>query len=42
LIVDLKKCEVHWLALRGDRYEPIERSLIELGPAELAERIVWE
>jgi Uma2 family endonuclease len=43
LIVDPKKHEVQWLALRGDRYEPIERSgLIEFGPAELAERIVWE
>jgi Uma2 family endonuclease len=43
LSVDPKKCEVHWLALRGDRYEPVERSgLIELGPAELAERIIWE
>jgi Uma2 family endonuclease len=42
LIVDPKKREVHWLGLRGDRYEPIERSgLIEFGPAELAERIVW-
>jgi hypothetical protein len=43
LIVDPKKREVHWLGLRGDRYEPIERSgLIELGPRELSERIVWE
>jgi Uma2 family endonuclease len=43
LIVDPKKHEIHWLALRGDRYEPIERSgLIALGPAELAERIEWE
>jgi Uma2 family endonuclease len=43
LIVDPKKHEVQWLALRGDRYEPIERSgLIELGPKELAERIEWE
>ncbi len=43
LIVDPKKHEVQWLALRGDRYEPIEGSgLIELGPAELAERIEWE
>ena len=33
LIVDPKKHEVQWLALRGDLYEPIERSgLIELGP----------
>jgi Uma2 family endonuclease len=43
LIVDPKKREIHWLGLRGDRYEPIERSgLIDFGPAELAERIVWE
>ena len=36
-----QKCEVHWLVLRGDRYEPVEHSgLIEFGPAELAERIV--
>ena len=43
LIVDPKKHEVQWLALRGDHYEPIERSgLIELGPKELAERIEWE
>jgi hypothetical protein len=43
LIVDPQKREVHGLALRGDGYEPIERSsLIDLGPAELAERIVWE
>ncbi len=43
LIVDPKKYELQWLALRGDRYEPIERGgLIELGPKELAERIEWE
>ncbi len=43
LIVDPQKREVHWLALRGDDYEPIERSsLIDLGAAALAERIVWE
>jgi Uma2 family endonuclease len=42
LIVDPKKREIHWLGLRGDRYEPIERSsLIDLGPVELAERIAW-
>jgi Uma2 family endonuclease len=42
LIVDPKKREVHWLGLRGDRYEPGERSgLIELGSKELAERISW-
>jgi Uma2 family endonuclease len=42
LIVDPKKRKVHWLGLRGDRYEPIERSaLIDLGAEQLAERIVW-
>lgn len=42
LIVDPQKREIHWLGLRGDRYEPIERSaLVDFGPAELAERIVW-
>jgi Uma2 family endonuclease len=42
LIVDPKKHEVHWLGLRGERYEPIERSsLIDLGPGRLAEQIVW-
>jgi Uma2 family endonuclease len=43
LIVDPQKREIHWLALRGDGYEPVERSgLIDFGAAELAERIVWE
>jgi Uma2 family endonuclease len=33
---------VHWLALTDGRYEPTERSgLIELGAAELSERIDW-
>jgi len=33
---------VHWLGLKDDRYEPIEHSsLIELGPAELTQRIDW-
>jgi Uma2 family endonuclease len=42
LIVDPMKHEVHWLGLRGDRYEPIARSsLIDLSPAELAEGIAW-
>ena len=42
LIVDPKKREIHWLGLRGDRYEPIERSgLIDFGSKELAERIEW-
>jgi Uma2 family endonuclease len=42
LIVDPKQREIHWLGLRGEGYEPLERSaLIDFGPAELAERIVW-
>jgi len=42
LIVDPETRKVHWLALADGRYEPIERSsLIELGPAELEQRIDW-
>ncbi len=42
LIVDPQERAVHWLGLRGSDYEPIERSsLIDLGAAELAERIDW-
>ena len=42
LIVDPQKREVHWPALRGDGYEPIEHSsLIDLGSEQLAERIAW-
>lgn len=42
LIVDPDTRQVHWLALTANRYEPVERSaLIELGPAELAQRIDW-
>ena len=42
LIVDPDTRKVHWLALADGRYEPIERSsLIELGPAELTQRIDW-
>lgn len=42
LIVDPQERAVHWLALHGDRYEPIERSaLIDLGAAELAGAIAW-
>jgi hypothetical protein len=42
LLVDPDKRTVTWLALRDGEYEPVERSgLIELGPAELAERIDW-
>jgi Uma2 family endonuclease len=43
LIVDPQEHRVHWLGLQGDGdYRPIERStLVELGAAELAERIDW-
>jgi hypothetical protein len=42
LIVDPLKRTVEWLGLRDGRYEPIERSaLIDLGGAELAERLDW-
>lgn len=42
LIVDLQAHLIHWLALTGDVYSPIERSeLIELGPVELAQLITW-
>jgi Uma2 family endonuclease len=42
LIVDPDTRQVHWLGLATDGYEPIEHSaLIELGPAELTQRIDW-
>ncbi|MDQ6805037.1 MAG: Uma2 family endonuclease [Actinomycetota bacterium] len=42
LIVDPAERTVTWLALRGDEYRPVARSgLVELGPAELAERLDW-
>lgn len=43
LIVAPQERRVHWLALQPDRqYRPVERSaLVELGAAELAERIDW-
>jgi Uma2 family endonuclease len=42
LIVDSDKHSVHWLARSGEEYREVKRSgLIELGPAELAERIEW-
>lgn len=43
LIIDPQERSVEWLAL-GDKhkYEPVQRSgLIDLGPAELAQRIDW-
>jgi len=42
LIVEPSERAVHWLALADGEYRAVERSgLIELGPAELAERIDW-
>lgn len=42
LIVDFRQRTVSWLGLADGGYEPLTRSgLIELGPAELAERIDW-
>lgn len=42
LIVDPTERSVTWLGLRDGEYHPLERSrLIELGPAELAERLAW-
>jgi Uma2 family endonuclease len=42
LIVEPAEHAVHWLALAAGEYREVERSgLIDLGPAELAERIDW-
>jgi len=42
LIVDPQERSVHWLGLAEGEYSEVERSgLVELGPAELAERIDW-
>jgi Uma2 family endonuclease len=42
LIVDPQKRSVDWLSLADGQYRSIERSgLIDLGPAELAQRIDW-
>ncbi|MHB2000710.1 MAG: Uma2 family endonuclease [Solirubrobacteraceae bacterium] len=42
LILDPAQRAVHWLALSGGAYEPVERSgLIELSAAELAQQIDW-
>lgn len=42
LIVDPQARAVHWFALGEDTYEPVERSaLVEMGAAELADRIEW-
>ena len=43
LIVDPQERRVHWLALQADQqYRTVDHSaLVELGPAEPAERINW-
>ncbi len=42
LILDPDAHSVHWFALAGPDYRPVERSaLIELGPAELLRQIEW-
>jgi hypothetical protein len=42
LIVDPTERAVHWLALSDGECRPVRRSgVIDLGPAELAERIDW-
>lgn len=42
LILDPAKRSVDWLALRDGEYRPVERSgLLDLGAAELAQRIAW-
>jgi Uma2 family endonuclease len=42
LIVDPDERQVHWLALAGREYRPVDRSgLIELGTQDLAEQIDW-
>jgi Uma2 family endonuclease len=42
LIVDPERRRVEWLALAGDRYQPVPRSsLIELGTRELEQSLDW-
>lgn len=42
LIAGPAERKVHWLALEHGEYQRVERSgLVDLGPAELAERIDW-
>jgi Uma2 family endonuclease len=42
LIVDPGEREVHWLALAGGKYQPVQRSmLIDLVADDLRQRIVW-
>jgi hypothetical protein len=43
VIIDPDQRTVRWLELRGGAYEPVQRSgVIDLGPAELADRIDWD
>ena len=42
LILDPEARTVHWLALTGDEYQPVQRSgLIDLGPGQLSQLIAW-
>jgi Uma2 family endonuclease len=42
VVVEPSEPAVHWLALMDGDYRPIERSrLVDLGPADLIERIDW-
>jgi Uma2 family endonuclease len=42
LIVEPEERAIHWLALKDDRYEPVQRSaLIDLGVEEIASQIEW-
>lgn len=42
LIIDAARRGVHWLALEGDEYRPVDRSrVIDLGVDDLARRIDW-
>lgn len=42
LILDPDARSVHWFALVGGAYRPVELSgLVKLGPAELLQRIAW-
>jgi Uma2 family endonuclease len=42
LIIDPAKTSVDWLGLHAGEYRPIEHSgLIDLGPSELADRLIW-
>ncbi|MGH2927606.1 MAG: Uma2 family endonuclease, partial [Solirubrobacteraceae bacterium] len=42
LIVDPRNRSVDWLGLQGGEYRPLSCSgLIDLGPAQLAQRLDW-